>query len=361
MSSTIPAIIPSPVLVRRKLLGWYKKQGRHDLPWRGAFNPYHVLVSEFMLQQTTVSTVIPYFHRFMEAFPTVEALAAAPLERVMELWSGLGYYARARNLHASARLLVEKYRGHLPATREEVEELPGVGRYTAGALLSFIHDKPEALVDGNVIRVISRLYGIQEDVKDPKTQEKIWAVAWKLVPPKGGVREEGARHFNSALMDFGATVCRPSGPDCLVCPLFAECWARRNGKEEELPRVALDRPKKQIVLHAGLISLDGRWSLARRPPKGLYANMWEFPTVELPARAPESDVARALEKALGTPLALERRLPSISHTLTHREISLHPWRGTAPSAGDGPWFTAPDIARMAVSSLTRKLLSLLPE
>jgi A/G-specific adenine glycosylase len=354
-TAAVPALKPSPGEFRRLLLSWHARSGRHDLPWRGDFSPYRVLVSEFMLQQTTVSTVLPYFHRFMSAFPALKDLAAAPPERVMELWSGLGYYARARNLHAAARMLVDRHGGALPETRDAVEELPGVGRYTAGALLSFIHDKPEALVDGNVIRVLARVYGIDEDVKAPAVQEKIWALAWKLVPPRG------ARRFNSALMDLGATVCRPSGPDCLVCPFFKACSARRQGRQDDIPLAGADRPKKEMHRHVGLVRDGGRWALVRRPEKGLYAGMWEFPAVETLPGAGAGEVAGALSQVVGAPVRLDRRLAGFTQVLTHRKMHLHPWLGEADSrAGAKGWFSPAEIGGMAIASYTRRLLAMLP-
>lgn len=351
----VSALAPSPAAFRRALLTWYKRSGRHDLPWRGDFDPYHVLLSEYMLQQTGVSTVIPYFHRFLKEFPTLGHLARSTEERVLELWAGLGYYARARSLRRAAERMVKEFNGRIPETRDACESLPGVGRYTAGALLSFAYDKPEALVDGNVVRLLSRVYGITDDVKDPKTQEGLWGLAWKLVPPKG------ARHFNSALMDLGASVCRPSDPDCLVCPLFKDCWARRQGRQEELPHAGADRPRKKIVFHAALIRHGGAWPLLRRPARGLYAGLWEFPTAEMPEDSPAPQVEAALGGLLGVPVRLVKRLPPIIHILTHREMHLHPWLGDAASPGEkASWRSPSDIDGMAISSLTRKLLRLLP-
>jgi A/G-specific adenine glycosylase len=345
----------SPAAFRRDLLAWYQRSGRHDLPWRGDFRPYHVLLSEFMLQQTTVSAVIPYFHRFLKAFPDLPALARAPEEKVLELWAGLGYYARARNLRKAAEAVARDWGGRLPETREGCESLPGVGRYTAGALLSFAYDKAEALVDGNVIRVLSRIYGVDEDVKDPKVQEKIWALAWKLVPPKG------ARHFNSALMDLGASVCRPAGPDCLVCPFFQDCRARIEGRQEELPRASAARPRKLMSLHVGLIRRDGAWAMVRRPAKGLYAGMWEFPSVEASAEGGAAEAAKKLGLLLGADVRVQKELPPVTHILTHRELTLLPWLAAA-GEGEGPaaWRSPAEIRRMAVSAYTLKLLKHLP-
>ncbi len=346
---------PTPLRFRRSILSWYDRRGRHGLPWRGRFDPYRVLVSEFMLQQTGVSTVIPRFHRFLKSFPTLESLAEAKEERVLEEWSGLGYYARARNLRAAARAIRDEHGGMIPRSREAVESLPGVGPYTAGALLSFAHDAPEALVDGNVIRVLSRIYGITGDVKDPATLKTIWALARTLTPPRG------ARRYNSALMDLGATVCRPSKPDCPACPFRRLCWARRRGREEELPTSGRKGSKKNMILHAGLIRCGGRWALLRRPPRGLYSGLWEFPAVERPSNASSAEVELSLGDLLKTPVRLKRRLPPVAHTLSHREILLHPWLGETSSESGTRWFSADRIRGMAISSLTRKLLDLLPD
>jgi len=345
---------PAPAVFRRKLLRWYEKAGRHGLPWRNGWSAYHVLVSELMLQQTTVAAVIPYFHRFLKSFPTFKALAAAPLEKVLEHWSGLGYYARARNLQAAAQKIVRDFGGRMPATREEVLSLPGVGPYTAGAILSFAYDKPEALVDGNVIRVISRIHGITENTKAPKILQKIWGVARALVPP------EGARHFNSALMDFGATLCRPAAPDCLICPLAADCWARKNGRQNDIPRAEADKPRKKIFVHAALMERDGKVALVRRPDTGLYAGLWEFPGAITPRKSFSiNDARKIFEEKWGAPAAGMVRLPAVRHVLSHREMTVAPWVFQTRSK-DPPvrWFSWKEADGLAVSSLTRKILRL---
>jgi A/G-specific adenine glycosylase len=350
----VKSLSPSPAAFRRALLAWYSRSGRHDLPWRKEWSAYHVLVSEFMLQQTTVSTVVPYFKRFLKEFPTVRALAAAPVERVLELWSGLGYYARARNLHAAAGMLVRDFGGRLPETPDGVRALPGVGRYTSGALLSFTYDKPEALVDGNVIRVLSRVYGIKDNVKDPAAVEKIWALSWKLVPPGG------ARHFNSALMDFGATVCRPSGPDCLLCPFFASCFARKRGLQARIPLVVRETERRRVHVAVALLENRGRWLLSRRPAGGLYGGLWEFPGEETEGKPDARQASACLSRRLGAPVKALEALSDLKHTLSHREMHLHPWLCAAPAfrpAGDGQaWVRLEEIPRRAVSSLTRKVL-----
>jgi A/G-specific adenine glycosylase len=352
-----PGLEPSPAFFRRTLLAWYARSGRHDLPWRGGrATPYAILVSEFMLQQTTVATVIPYYDKFLKTFPTVQKLAKANPERVLELWAGLGYYARARNLHAAAQKIVQEFGGQVPDTREGVESLPGVGRYTAGAILSLAFNKPEPVVDGNVVRVLARVYGVQDDVKDRATVERLWAIAWKLVPP------DGARAFNSALMDFGATLCRPSGPDCLVCPFFAVCRARLEGRQEEIPWAAAARPRKEVHLVVGLVRRKNKWAMVRRPSGGLYGGLWEFPGTGVSGDQKGEDVLRRFLAGLGLTVRLTGKLETISHILSHRELRLHPWLcedaggedGLSPIP-EGGWFSAGEIKSMAVSSLTRRL------
>lgn len=330
---------------RRPLLRWYKTHGRHDLPWRGAFDPYHVLVSEFMLQQTTVATVIPYFHRFLKSFPTVRHLARAPLENVLTHWAGLGYYARARNLHRTAQVLVHDHGATVPATRDQAEGLAGVGPYTAGALLSFAHDLPEALVDGNVIRVLSRIFGIKGDTRRPDVMAHVWAVARRLVPARG------ARHFNSALMDFGATVCKPGLPDCPQCPLAAVCWAQKNGWVDRLPASRPDKAKTRVRLSAFQIEKDGRILLHRRPLQGLWGGLWELPMGEGTAKR---GVPVPVAGGEAEPL---HRLGAFRHVLSHRDLRVDLWEARlVQSLRESKWVKSKEARRMAISSLTRKLL-----
>ncbi len=341
---------------RRRLRTWYRTHGRHDLPWRGAFAPYRVLVSEFMLQQTTVATVLPYFHRFLQSFPTVDHLARAPLEKVLKHWAGLGYYARARHLHKTAHVLVRDHGSKVPTTRQQAEGLPGVGPYTAGALLSFAYDLPEALVDGNVIRVLSRIFGIKGESRRPDVLEKIWAIARGLVPKKG------ARHFNSALMDFGATVCKPGLPDCPRCPLASLCWAQRHGWVDRLPASRPDKAKRVIPLTAFRVEKDDHILLHRRSLGGLWGGLWELPTVEGRVNKDMSlDVSGEKIKPI-------RPLGSFRHILSHRDLRVEIWEGrlgqpgffnrTRHSTKGARWATKREAQKMAISKLTRTLLSI---
>jgi A/G-specific adenine glycosylase len=330
---------------RRRLRTWYRIHGRHDLPWRGAFDPYHVLVSELMLQQTTVSTVIPYFHRFINLFPTLRHLSRAPLESVLKQWAGLGYYARARHLHRAAQVLVRDHQATVPATRALVEGLPGVGPYTAGALLSFAHDLPEALVDGNVIRLLSRMYGVKGDTRRPEVTKKMWTIARALVPAKG------ARHYNSALMDFGSLVCKPGLPDCPICPLSSLCWAQRNGWVDRLPESRREKAKTLVRLNAFLIEKEGRLLFHRRALGGLWGGLWELPMVEGPLNE-QTPVPVA-----GGAVHLLRRLGTFRHILSHRDLRVTLWKARQSRPLSGTRWVLPKTApTMAISALTSKLI-----
>lgn len=277
-----------------RLLAWYKANKR-DLPWRRSRNPYHIWVSEVMLQQTRVETVIPYFHRFLEKFPTVEALAEAPEEHVLKAWEGLGYYSRARNLQAAVREVHEQYGGIVPSEKEDITSLKGVGPYTAGAVLSIAYNKPEPAVDGNVMRVLSRFFVLEDDIAKPATRVKIERLAQELIP------EGEASDFNQALMELGATVCTPRSPHCLTCPVMERCGARLEGREAELPLKTKAKPPRPearaVALVEGSGPHAGKLLVRQRPTDGLLARMWELPHVAL-APAPGADTA-AKSRAAG--------------------------------------------------------------
>lgn len=267
-------ILNHKVEFRDALLSWYRREKR-DLPWRRTSNPYYIWVSEVMLQQTRVDTVIPYYVRFIESFPTMASLAEAEEEELLKMWEGLGYYSRARNLQAGVREVVENYGGHVPANRKEISTLKGVGPYTAGAVLSIAYGIPEHAVDGNVMRVISRLLLIEEDIAIPKTKKIFETVVMDLID------KEDPSSFNQGLMELGATICTPR-PKCLLCPVREFCTAFQEGRQEELP-VKTKKTKMKIIPVASVaIQNDqGEWLLRQRPAKGLLANLWEFPMIEL--------------------------------------------------------------------------------
>lgn len=262
-----------------ELLQWYK-QAKRDLPWRRSRDPYHIWVSEIMLQQTRVDTVIPYFNRFMGKFPTVTALAEAPEEEVIKAWEGLGYYSRARNLQAAAREIADNHGGRLPDDKSVIAGLKGVGPYTSGAIMSIAFGRPEPAVDGNVMRVLSRYFCIDEDIAKPATRVGMEGLARELIP------EGEASDFNQALMELGALICTPKSPSCLLCPVLAHCQGRLAGRETELPVKSKAKPPRPEHRVAALLQdAEGRVLVRQRSESGLLARMWELPHVAAPERA----------------------------------------------------------------------------
>ncbi|QMV41417.1 A/G-specific adenine glycosylase [Cohnella cholangitidis] len=261
-----------------ELLGWYRK-ARRDLPWRRSRDPYHIWVSEIMLQQTRVDTVIPYFNRFVDRFPSIERLAEAPEEDVLKHWEGLGYYSRARNLQAAAREVAEQYGGVVPSGKKEVSGLKGVGPYTAGAILSIAYNQPEPAVDGNVMRVLSRYFCLEDDIARPSTRIGMEGLAQELIP------EGEAADFNQALMELGALICTPKSPSCTECPVTDMCLARLQGRERELPVKTKAKKAKPVYRFAALVEGTGPHAgkvlVRQRSETGLLARMWELPHIEV--------------------------------------------------------------------------------
>ena len=260
--------------IRATLLRWYDLEHR-PLPWRGERDPYRVLVSEMMLIQTTVAAVVPYYERFLERFPSVEQLAEASEDEVLKVWEGLGYYRRARQLHAAAKTVVQEHEGTFPAEVERLLKLPGVGRYIAGAVASFAFDQPAPILEANTQRVVARWLAWTEPLSSPRSQRRLWQAAERVVP---AIRP-GA--FNQAFMDLGALVCSPRQPRCLTCPVRELCRAVALGRQDQLP-VKTDRPTTQLVNEACvLVQQQDRILLVQRPPDGLWAGFWELPTIHL--------------------------------------------------------------------------------
>jgi A/G-specific adenine glycosylase len=343
---------------RRELLAWYRAN-RRDLPWRRTRDPYAIWISEAMLQQTRVETVIPYWERFLARFPDVAALAAADTDAVIELWAGLGYYSRARNLHRAARAVVERHEGALPEDPEALRALPGVGRYTAGALASIAFDRPEPIVDGNVARVLTRLLGIDGEVSSRPVQERLWEEAALLA------RGEDPGALNQALMELGAMLCTPRAPRCLACPWTRRCVARAEGRQESLPVKAAKKAPKRIEAVAGHLERRGRLLAVQRPKQGLLGGLWELPGGELAAgERPEEALARAFRDGLGLALPGAEPLGCVEHVFTHRRLVLHVFRC---KAGDGRvrrrgwdahrWVSASDVDALAWGGPARKALA----
>ncbi len=298
-----------------RLLAWHARHGRHDLPWQREPTPYRVWVSEIMLQQTRVATVIPYFERFLAAFPDVERLAAAPLDAVLAHWSGLGYYARARHLHAAARQVVARHGGWLPLDLEALQALPGIGRSTAGAILSLSGHGRAVILDGNVKRVLTRHEAIADWPGQAAVQRRLWALAERLTP------QERVAEYNQALMDLGATLCTRTRPACPACPLRATCRAHAEGDPQRYPgrRPARRRPRRHT--HALLLQRDGAVLLERRPPDGIWGGLWSLPERDDPAHLADWLWQRYRLRAgparpAGAPFV---------HVFTHFELEITPW------------------------------------
>ncbi|MCA3554584.1 A/G-specific adenine glycosylase [Aestuariivirga sp.] len=336
-----------------QLLAWYDVHAR-VLPWRargaGVADPYRVWLSEIMLQQTTVQAVKAYFEKFVALWPTVQALAAAPLDDVLKAWAGLGYYARARNLHACAKEVTGRFGGKFPATEAELRGLPGIGPYTAGAIAAIAFGGRHAAVDGNVERVISRIYAIGTPLPDSKPE--IRARAQALVP------EQRAGDFAQAMMDLGATVCTPRDPKCLICPWAEHCRGRSAGLASSLPRRT---PKKAVPTRRGvafwIARADGAVLLRRRPEKGLLGAMMEVPSTEWAAKVTKPEAQAPLSAAW-------RRLPGmVEHTFTHFHLELVVWvaekiaDGALRDDGDYRWTKREALAGEALPTVMRKVVA----
>ncbi|MFS0577023.1 A/G-specific adenine glycosylase [Sporosarcina sp. 179-K 3D1 HS] len=294
-------------IFRKSLLTWYHEEKR-EMPWRKTRDPYYIWVSEVMLQQTRVETVIPYYERFIKTYPTMEALADAEEEELLKMWEGLGYYSRARNLQTGVREVLEKYGGEVPATRKEISTLKGVGPYTAGAVLSIAYGVPEHAVDGNVMRVLSRICLIEEDIALPKTRKIFEEVVMDLID------QEDPSSFNQALMELGATICIPR-PRCLLCPVREFCAGFQEGRQEELP-IKTKKTKMQVIpLTAfALQNEEGKWLLRKRPDKGLLASMWEFPLIE---NKEGLKPAKLLNESMDLQVEDLQELLSFKHVFSH--------------------------------------------
>ncbi len=300
-----------------RLLIWYRQHGR-TLPWRRHPDPYAVWISEIMLQQTRVETVIPYFERWMKLFPTIEKLARASEQDVLNAWEGLGYYSRARNLHRTAKIVLEKHNGELPKNLEELRALPGIGRYTVGAIASMAFGLDEPTLDGNLRRVYSRLFDVTESVDSSAGEKILWGLAAKYLP-KGE-----ASDYNQALMDLGATICLPKNPRCLICPLTNICKARQAGTQEQRPVMKPKKATPHYVSAAGVIIRRGCVLLAQRPSKGLLGGMWEFPNGRVKGD-PAKRLANALKIGYGIKVKKMETLGIINHAYSHFSVAVHPF------------------------------------
>jgi A/G-specific adenine glycosylase len=349
-----------PPDIAKKLLSWFSRHAR-DLPWRRARTPYRVWVAEVMLQQTRAEVAAPFYQRFLHRFPAVEALAAASLDEVLKAWEGLGYYARARHLHAAARLVLTRHGGRLPPTVEELLELPGIGEYTAGAVASIAFGQPVIALDGNARRVITRLFAVDGDPRRAATRRRLETLATTLLP----LEEPG--QFNEALMELGATICRPRLPRCGDCPLPGLCCAHREGREEQLP----ERSPRQPIPHhhvaaAVTVREDRRVLVARRMPDDFLGGLWEFPGGRLERdESPEDCLVREMLEELGIEVEVGERLLSLKHAYSHFRITLHAFRCRLRSGephclecADFRWASAEELATLPMSAADRRIARL---
>jgi A/G-specific adenine glycosylase len=301
------------------LLDWHAQHGRHDLPWQHDRTPYRVWVSEIMLQQTQVATVLPYYQRFMQRFDSVRALADAPIDDVLHLWTGLGYYARARNLHRAAIRVRDEFGGEFPGTFEQVADLPGIGRSTAGAILALSRGERVPILDGNVKRVLSRVFGIQGDVKEREATEKLWRLSDACTP------SANVDVYTQAIMDIGATVCTRRKPLCSYCPLATGCFALRTGRQQEIPaprnaaRIKRARRSRHVFMLVAMRADDSSVLLERRPESGVWGGLWCLPEFDT-----ESAARSYAELSLRDPQVERQHLSLIEHTFTHFDLVVTP-------------------------------------
>lgn len=332
------------------------------MPWRRTDDPYRIWLSEVMLQQTRVDQAQPYYERFVAAFPTVEALAAASLDDVLLLWEGLGYYSRARNLHKAARVVVDAFGGQFPDTYDAIRTLPGVGPYTAAAVLSIAFGRPHAVLDGNVIRVLTRVFAIEEEIDRGPTRKQLQRLADALLDPSR------PGDFNQAMMELGATICTPATPRCPACPLRLVCAAFTAGKPDAYPVKRKKAPIPHYDIAAGLIfNDDDHLLIQRRPEDKMLGGLWEFPGGKREPDEPlEETCRREVREELGVEVEIEELFGAVSHAYTHFKITLYAFRcrirAGAPASREGlplRWVAVPDLADYAFPRANRRLINAL--
>jgi A/G-specific adenine glycosylase len=334
-----------------RAIAWQRAHGRHDLPWQRTRDAYRIWLSEIMLQQTQVATVIPYFERFVASFPDVHALASAPLDRVLEHWSGLGYYRRAHHLHAAAKTIVEHHGGAFPRAAQSIAALPGIGRSTAAAIAAFAFGARGAILDGNVRRLLARHRGIAGYPGASEVEQELWKQAEALLPRRG------IETYTQALMDLGATICTRAVPRCDKCPVAADCVARREGRIAELPSPRPTKALPQRAVRVLLIERAGAILFEKRPSVGIWAGLWSLPEV-----AVDDDIARQCKARFATDVVVGEALAPIDHGFTHFRLTIHPQRiGVRkwPARAEAPgllWLTRDDALAAALPAPIKALI-----
>ncbi len=299
-----------------QLIRWQRTHGRHQLPWQNTSDPYAIWLSEIMLQQTRVATVIPYYLRFLRCYPDINTLALASLDEVLALWSGLGYYSRGRNLHRTAQLIVNKYNGKFPIETELIQQFPGIGRSTAAAIAVFAFGKRSAILDGNVKRVLVRYFGVWDYLGDKKTEVFLWNKAEELLPKKNV--KNNIKTYSQSLMDLGSAVCTRTKPKCVICPIRLQCIAFQGNLEDKLP---ISRPHRQQVFKETvmlIIMRRGEVLLEQRPSEGIWGGLWSLPEVKI-----KDDISLYCAQSLGIEIKLLANLPYIDHIFTHFKLRIY--------------------------------------
>jgi A/G-specific adenine glycosylase len=347
---------------RVQLLLWYDQEA-DALPWRSQPpNPYHIWLSEIMLQQTQVETVIPYYARFLATYPTIHTLAEAPIDDVLKLWEGLGYYSRARHLQQTAQIISNQFAGKLPQTLAELQQLPGIGRYTAGAIASIAFNQPAPIVDGNVIRVFSRLTDLKDDVRKTATKNHLWQLAEDWVPT------ERPGDYNQALMELGRRICKPRNPLCDLCPIQSHCRAHKNNTQHQRPVKAKKAPVPHINVAAGIIyDPQGRILIAQRNVQDMLGGLWEFPGgKQKPDETLPQTLQRELREELAIEVAVDELFVVVKHAYTHFKMTMHTFKcrhiGGEPQKVDVQnfaWVTEEDFDQYAFGKADRLVIEAL--
>jgi A/G-specific adenine glycosylase len=342
------------------LLDWFAANAR-DLPWRRTRDPYAIWVSEIMLQQTQVKTVIPFWNRWLRELPTIEAAAKAPSEKLHKLWEGLGYYTRVRNLQKAAQVIAEKHGGKFPKKFDDVLALPGIGRYTAGAICSIAFNQPTPILDGNVIRVLTRIFGIAENPKEKKTNAQLWQLAEELVNHSSLVTRHSSlscSHLNQSLMELGALICTPRNPQCLICPVKRLCVAFKENRTEELPNLGKREAGTARTFFAFVIEHDGKFLVQQRPIGIVNAHLWEFPNFEI--NGEKKDAKKIFDSAFDFKAAKFQPLCTVKHSITRYRITLEAFRVQLPKrlkTLNGIWLPHARFDSLAFTAAHKKLAS----
>lgn len=346
----------------RALLSWFSTNAR-DLPWRRTRDPYAIWISEVMLQQTQVATVVPYWERWMARLPTLSDLASAPPDKVLKLWEGLGYYNRARNLQSAAAMIVNEHNGRFPQTLAALLDLPGIGRYTAGAICSIAYNQPTPILDGNVIRLLTRLFGIDGNPKAKATNDRLWIMAEELVQT-AAQNQSNCSNLNQSLMEMGALICTPDNPSCESCPVRRWCVAHRDGRIGELPDLGPRTKTTARHFMAFIVEHEGRILVRQRPASGINAGLWEFPTAQTNGAPPTQPLLiRAFAKAqLSFSMTRAESWFRIRRSVTRYRDTIEVFRariasGKMPSEKSRRWFALNKLDELAFTGAHRKILN----